>query len=64
MVVVESEGGMVHTLYWCVVAEPLQITNDNADPALLPYITIDEFKHQWGQNTIVGSVLSHLHNCD
>lgn len=65
MVIVESEGGMIHTYCTGVsLPNPLQITNDNASPALLPYITIEEFKHQWGQNTIVGNVPSHLHSRD
>jgi len=57
MVVVESEPGIVHVYHASVsLAEPFQITDENASPELRPFITIEEFKHSWGQNTIVSSL--------
>lgn len=57
MVAVESEPGIVHVYRAGVsLAEPCQVTDENASPELRPYITIEEFKHPWGQNSIVSSL--------
>ncbi|KAG8220808.1 hypothetical protein J3R82DRAFT_2253 [Butyriboletus roseoflavus] len=34
----------------------LQVTDENAFPLLRPHITIEEFKHSWGQNTIIARI--------
>lgn len=33
-----------------------QVTDDNASPSLRPYITVEEFEHSWGQNTIIARI--------
>ncbi|KAF8552247.1 Zn-dependent exopeptidase [Imleria badia] len=33
-----------------------QVTDENASPSLLPYITIEEFEHEWGQNSIIARI--------
>ncbi|KAF8141831.1 hypothetical protein EV363DRAFT_1468042 [Boletus edulis] len=33
-----------------------QVTDENASPSLRPYITIEEFEHTWGQNTIIARI--------
>jgi len=33
-----------------------EVTDENASPSLRPYITVEEFKHSWGQNTIIARI--------
>jgi leucyl aminopeptidase len=38
-----------------------EITDENASPSLRPYITVEEFKHSWGQNTIIARINGSSH---
>jgi len=33
-----------------------EVTDENASPSLRPYITIEEFEHSWGQNSIIARI--------
>ncbi|KAG9312813.1 hypothetical protein JVU11DRAFT_6229 [Chiua virens] len=43
-----------------LLSKIVEITNDNASPTLRSLITVEEFTHSWGQNSIVRRVPRHF----
>jgi len=49
-----SESGR-ESQQW-LLSKVKEITDENAAPSLRPHITVEEFKHSWGQNSIVARI--------
>ena len=57
MAVVNGQTGIFHVCFVRILlAKPVQITDENASAEMRPYISVEEFEHKWGQNTIVSNV--------
>jgi len=39
-----------------LLSKVIEITDKNASPLLRPHITVEEFEHSWGQNTIIARI--------